>query len=330
MRYFVTGATGFIGGRVVRQLREVGHEVRALVRDPGRARDLAELEVELYPGDIREPSTMRPAMDGVDGVFHIAAWYKLGSDEAAYAQSINVGGTRSVLRLMKELRISKGVYTSTVAVFSDTQGQLVDESHRYDGPMLSEYERTKHEAHYKVALPMIAAGLPLVVVMPSVVYGPGDRGPLRDVFVQYLQGRLPLVPKGARYCWGHVDDIARGHVLAMEKGQVGESYILAGEPYGLLDTLDLAEGITGIKAPRVRVPAATIKAVASVMEKVERYVPVPATYRAESLRGSAGVTYTARSDKARRELGWHSRPLEEGLRETLALEMSALGLAPPS
>lgn len=330
MRYFVTGATGFVGGAVVRQLREVGHEVRALVRDPSRAQELRTLGVELHPGDIREPSTMRGPMESVDGVFHLAAWYALGSDEAAYAQSINVGGTRNVLTLCKELQIPKTVYTSTVAVFSDTHGQLVDESYRYDGPMLSEYERTKHAAHYQVALPMIEQGLPLVIVMPGVVYGPGDRGPLHDAFIQYLQGRLPMVPKGARYCWAHVDDIARGHILAMEKGQVGESYILAGEPYGLPEALDLAEGITGVKAPRVRVPAAPIKAVASLIERLERYVALPSTYRSESLRGSAGVTYTARSDKARRELGWHSRPLEEGLRETLTHDMNALGLAPPS
>ncbi|MCB9714578.1 MAG: NAD-dependent epimerase/dehydratase family protein [Myxococcales bacterium] len=330
MRYFVTGATGFIGGRLVRQLREVGHEVRALVRDPGKAQDLVQLGVELHPGDIREISTMRRPMEGVDGVFHVAAWYGLGSDEAAYAHSINVSGTRNVLTLMKELQIPKGVYSSTVAVFSDTHGQLVDESYRYDGPMLSEYERTKHEAHYGVALPMIEDGLPLVIVMPSVVYGPGDSSPMHDAFVQYLRGRLPMVPKGGRYCWAHVEDVARGHVLAMDKGRAGESYILAGEPYGLVEALELAEGITGIKAPRLRVPAAPIKALARVVEKVERYVALPSTYRSESLRGTAGVTYLGRADKARRELGWHARPLEEGLRETLTHDMSALGLAPPS
>lgn len=330
MRYFVTGATGFVGGRVVRQLREMGHEVRALVRDPSRASDLAALGATLCSGDIRDPSTMRDPMTGVDGVFHIAAWYKLGSDEAAYAQSINVAGTRNVLRLVKQLGVPRAVYTSTVAVFSDTHGQLVDEGYRYDGPMLSEYERTKHEAHYRVALPMIAEGLPLVIVMPSVVYGPGDHSPLHDAFMQYLRGRLPAVPSGARYCWAHVDDVARGHVLAMEKGQVGESYILAGEPYGLAEALELAEGITGIKAPRVRLPAAPLRAVAAVVERLERYVPIPATYRSDSLRSSAGVTFIARSDKARRELGWTCRPLEEGLRETLTHEMSALGLTPPS
>lgn len=330
MRYFVTGATGFVGGRVVRQLREVGHEVRALVRDPSRAQDLVDLGVEVFSGDIREVSSMREPMTGVDGVFHIAAWYKIGSDEAAYAESINVSGTRNVLGLMKELEIPKGVYTSTLAVNSDTHGQLVDESYRYDGPMLSEYERTKHRAHYDVALPMIDEGLPLVIVMPSVVYGPGDGSPIRDAFVQYLQGRLPAVPTGARYCWGHVDDIARGHILAMDKGHTGQSYILAGEPYAFTDALDLAEGITGIKAPRIRLPAAPIKLLASLVEKVERYVPLPSMMRGESLRGTAGVTYIGRADKAHRELGWHVRPLEEGLRETLGHEMSALGLVPPS
>jgi len=331
MRYFVTGATGFIGGRVARQLREVGHEVRALVRDPDKAeaRALAELGVELYPGDIREPTTMRTPMSDVDGVFHIAAWYKLGSDEQAYAASINVTGTRTVLSLMKELGIAKGVYTSTVAVFSDTHGQLVDEGHRYDGPMLSEYERTKHEAHYRVALPMIEQGLPLVVVMPGVVYGPGDRSPIAEAFEQYLRGRLPVAPRGTRFCWAHVDDIARGHVLAMEKGEIGESYILAGEPHGFVDVLEMAEGITGVKAPRLRVPAAPLRALARVMESVERVVPIPSTYRSDALRSTAGVTFIARADKAHRELGWHARPLEEGLRETLAHQMRELGLAPP-
>ncbi len=311
---------------MVRQLREVGHEVRALVRDPSKAGELSKLGVELYPGDIREPTTMRTPMADVDGVFHIAAWYKVGSDEQAYAQSINVAGTRNVLRLMKTLKIPRGVYTSTVAVFSDTHGQLVDESYRYDGPMLSEYERTKHEAHYRVALPMMEDGLPLTIVMPGVVYGPGDRSPLADAFEQYLQGRLPVAPTGTRFCWAHVDDIARGHILAMDKGQPGESYILAGEPYGFLEALQLAEGITGRKAPRIHVPPGPLRALASVMEKVERVLPIPGTYRSDSLRSTAGVTFTARADKAHRELGWRSRPLEEGLRETLTHQMRELGL----
>ena len=313
MRYFVTGATGFVGGRVVRQLREVGHEVRALVRSPVRAGELAALGVELHEGDIRDGASMKAPMEGVDGVFHIAAWYKLGSDEAAYAQSINVAGTRTVLRLMKQLGIPKGVYTSTVAVFSDTHGQLVDEGYRYDGPMLSEYERTKHAAHYEVALPMIEEGLPLVVVMPSVVYGPGDQSPLHDAFIQYLQGRLPAVPKGTRYCWAHVDDIARGHVLAMEKGRPGESYILAGEPYGFIEALELAEGITGVKAPRVHLPAAPVRAVAALVERLERTAAELRSGTLDADRAAALVDDCARiAGEAGAELDRRVRAADQG------------------
>jgi nucleoside-diphosphate-sugar epimerase len=327
MKYFITGATGFIGGELVRQLVRAGHEVRALVRDPDRAHDLRRLGVELFAGDIRDQPSMRPGMLGVDGVFHVAAWYKVGSDDAAYAHSINVGGTRNVLELMRELEIPRGVYTSTVAVFSDTHGQLVDESHRHDGPFSSEYERTKHEAHNRVALPMIERGLPLVVVMPGVVYGPGDQGPMHEAFVMYLKRRLPVVPRGTAYCWGHVEDTARGHILAMEKGKPGESYILAGPPHGFAEVLDLAERITGIRAPRIRPGRAPLLVMARITGLLERYVPfIPASYRAESLRSIAGVTYTASNEKARRELGFEPRDIETGLRETLQHEMQKLGL----
>jgi nucleoside-diphosphate-sugar epimerase len=327
MKYFVTGATGFIGGELVRQLVRAGHDVRALVRDRAGAQDLQRLGVELFDGDIRDRSSMRPAMEGVDGVFHVAAWYKVGSDDTELARPVNVEGTRNVLELMRELQIPRGVYTSTVAVFSDTGGRLVDESHRHDGPFSSEYERTKHEAHYGVALPMMAEGLPLVVVMPGVVYGPGDQGPMHDAFALYLKRRLPVVPRGTAYCWGHVEDTARGHILAMEKGEIGQCYILAGPPHEFAEVLDLAERITGIKAPRIRPGRVPLRAMARITGLLERYVPfIPSSYRAESLRSVAGTTYTADSTKARRELGFDPRTLEVGLKETLAHEMRELGI----
>lgn len=326
MKYFVTGATGFIGGELVRQLVREGHEVRALVRDRGRARQLEALGVEIFVGDIRDQPSILPGMKGADGVFHVAAWYKVGSDDAPYAHSINVGGTRNVLETMRELQIPRGVYTSTVAVFSDTRGQVVDESYRHEGPFLSEYEFTKHEAHYKVALPMMEEGLPLVIVMPGVVYGPGDEGPMRDAFVMYLRGRLPVVPRDTAYCWGHVEDTVRGHVLAMQKGTPGESYIIAGPRHGFAEALDIAEQITGIKAPRIRPGRVPLRAMARITGVLERYLPfIPSSYRSESLRSVAGVTYTASSEKARRELGFETRGLEDGLRETLAYEMDKLG-----
>ncbi|HXV97774.1 MAG TPA: NAD-dependent epimerase/dehydratase family protein, partial [Anaerolineae bacterium] len=141
MKYFVTGATGFVGGRVARQLVEAGHEVVVVVRNPAKARDLADLDIAVHQGDVTDKESMRGPMTNVDGVYHIAGWYKIGLKDKSEGQKINVQGTRHVLELMRELGIPKGVYTSTLAVFSDTQGQLVDETYRYNGPHLSEYDR---------------------------------------------------------------------------------------------------------------------------------------------------------------------------------------------
>src|SRR3989442_1329201 len=226
MKYFVTGATGFVGGRVVRRLVEAGHQVAVVARNPAKATDVASLGVEIHQGDVTEKESMRAPMQGVDGVFHIAGWYKIGVKDKSEGARINIQGTRNVLELMQELGIARGVYTSTLAVFSDTHGRMVDETYRYDGPHLSEYDRTKWVAHYEVAEPMIEAGLPLVIVQPGVIYGPGDTSSLRTAFVQYLQRKLPMMPGRTAFCWAHVDDIARGHILAMQKGTAGQTYIM--------------------------------------------------------------------------------------------------------
>lgn len=328
MKSFVTGATGFIGGRVARQLRAAGHEVTALVRDPARARDLADLGVAVHAGDITERASLRRPMEGADGVFHIAAWYKVGARDRSQAHRINVDGTRHVLESMRELGIPRGVYTSTLAVFSDTRGRLVDESYFHAGPFLSEYDRTKWQAHYEVAVPMMREGLPLVVAQSGLVYGPGDTSMVRTTLVQYLQRKLPLAPRGTAYCWAHVEDVAHAHLLAMEKGRVGESYIIAGPRHTLIEALEIAERLTGIPAPRLHPPAGAMQALSRVMGVVEKLVPLPESYTAEGLRSISGVTYLGSNAKARRELGYAPRPLEEGLRETLDHEMRLLGIEP--
>jgi nucleoside-diphosphate-sugar epimerase len=325
MKYFVTGATGFVGGHVARQLIAAGHGVVAVVRTPAKAGDLADLGVVLHQGDVTEKESMRAPMQGVDGVFHIAGWYKVGVKDKTPGEKINIEGTRNVLELMKELGIDRGVYTSTLAVNSDTHGKLVDESYHYTGSHLSEYDRTKWVAHYEVAEPMIAAGLPLTVVMPGLIYGPGDTSSARTTFLQYLQRKLPFIPTGTAYSWAHVDDIARGHILAMEQGKPGESYIIAGPTHTLVEAMKLAQRITGVPAPR-EVPPAMIKAVAAVMGVAEKVVPVPDEYSAEFLRISAGVTYIGSNAKARRELDYNPRSLEVGLTETLQHEMELLGM----
>lgn len=320
MKYFVTGATGFIGGRVAEQLVAAGHEVIALARNPARAGDLAAKGVRLHAGDITDKESMRAGMAGVDGVYHIAGWYKVGVRDTSPAYAINVQGTRNVLELMRELNIPKGVYTSTIAVNSDTGGRLPDETYRFTGQHISVYDETKAQAHH-VADELARQGLPLVIVMPGLVYGPGDTSPWHDTLRLYLQRRLPLLPQKTAYCWGHVDDIAGAHILAMEKGRTGETYIIAGPPHTLIEALALAEKITGIPAPRIHAPPAALRLMSGLMGAVEKVVPVPENYSAEYLRVAAGVTYLGDNSKARRELGYNPRPLADGLPEALAWEM---------
>lgn len=324
MKYFVTGATGFIGGRVARQLIEAGHQVVALARTPAKATDLVKLGVAVHKGDIIDKESMRRPIFGVDGVFHIAGWYKIGARDKSMAEKINVDGTRNVLELMRELKIPKGVYTSTLAVFSDTRGKIVDETYRNGRNWLSEYDRTKWLAHYEVAEPMMKAGLPLVIVQPGLVYGPGDTSAVRETFIQYLKGRLPVTPQKTAFCWAHADDVARGHILAMGKGNPGESYIIAGPPHTFQEVFEIAERMTGIKAPRLHPSPGVLKAAAGLVKLIEAAIPLPEIYSSESLRVTAGVTYLGSNAKAKRELGYQVRPLEEGLRETLEYERKQL------
>ena len=273
--------------------------------------------MQLFPGDVTDPASLPAGMRGVDGVYHIAGWYKIGMRDKRPGQRVNVEGTRHVLTAMRDLGIPKGVYTSTLAVNSDTHGQLVDESYHFHGQHISEYDRTKAAAH-DVAQEFINAGLPLVIVMPGGIYGPGDTSSLGESLQQYLKRRLPLLPTGTTLTFAHVDDVAHGHVLALEKGQAGQSYIIAGPVHTLTDFFRTAEAITGVPAPRLHLPPGLIRATAALTSVVEKVIPLEGTYTSEGLRVIAGVTYIGNNAKARRELGFAPRDLREGLTETFA------------
>jgi nucleoside-diphosphate-sugar epimerase len=323
MRYFVTGATGFIGGVVVRKLVQRGDDVVAAVRYPGRARHLADEGVEVVRADVSDRGSLVRPMRGVDGVFHIAGWYKVGVDDRDAAWATNVDGTRNVLDVMGELGIAKGVYTSTLAVNSDTHGVEVDESYHFVGKHLSVYDATKAEAH-RIARARVAAGLPLVIVMPGLVYGPEDTSSLRASLRNLLRGRLPAVPTGTAYSWAHVDDIADAHILAMDAATTGETYIIAGPSATLLEGMQLAAEVAGRRAP-IGVPAGAMRSMAPVSGYLGRFLPLPAEYSAEGLRVIAGPTYLGSNAKARRELGYAPRPLEVGWAETVRHEMATMG-----
>jgi nucleoside-diphosphate-sugar epimerase len=323
MEYFLTGATGFVGGHVARQLLDDGHEVVVLARAPSTAADLDAAGATVVAGDITDRETLHEPMAGVDGVFHIAGWYEVGATDASVGERVNVDGTRNVLTVMDELDIPKGVYTSTLAVNSDTNGQVVDESYRYAGSHLTAYDRTKWAAHYEVAEPMVEAGLPLVTVMPGLVYGPGDTSVFGDALRDFLGGDLPMIPREVAYSPGHVEDVARAHVLAMEHGTPGEDYIVGGDPATLVEMFDVIADVAGRDPPRAVSPA-VFRGLASAAGVLERTVTLPADYRAERLRVLGGVTYLGDNSKARAELGLEHRSLREGLEETVEYELGWL------
>ncbi|MGA9748265.1 MAG: NAD-dependent epimerase/dehydratase family protein [Nocardioides sp.] len=315
MHYAVTGATGFVGGALARQLREAGHEVRALVRDPLRATALGDLGVELVTGDLDDPAALDRLCTGVDGLFHVAGWYKLGQRDPSLGERVNVAGTRHVLEAALRHGVRRVVYTSTVAINSDTEEQVLDETYHFDGDHLSTYDRTKAEAH-EIALDLAVRGLPVVIVQPGLVYGPGDTAQTGSLIAQVVAGRRPPVPSGGGVCWAHVEDVAQGHVLAMERGEPGQSYMLAGPRATLAEGLRRVAAIAGTKGPQV-LPERLVRVTAAALGAVGRVVPLPPGYAAETMRASL-ATYYGSGAKATRDLGWQPRGLDEGLRDTVA------------
>jgi dihydroflavonol-4-reductase len=327
MKYFVTGGTGFIGTNVVEQLVADDHEVVVLTRSRSNAAHLPD-GVTVVEGDITDKESMRDPMAGVDGVFHMAAWFYVGPGpwSREKAERINVDGTRNVLELMDELDVPKGVYTSSVVVFGDTDGEYVDETHRPDDPGTCVYFRTKWRAHYEVAEPLIEDGLPLVVIHPGAVFGPGDKeyGSVRAAFLNWLQGDLPMLSREFALPFDYVDDAARAHVLAMEHGEPGESYITASEPQEVVDVFERAGEIADVSPPRDVSPL-WFQLLATAMRGVEVVTKPPDGMESEVFRTYGGTRILVDNSKAKQELGIEHRPFEEGLRAYLDWELAQLG-----
>jgi len=317
MKVFITGATGFIGGRVARKLLQRGDQVIAMVRSKQDAAVLQAAGARVVFGDITERDSLREGMQDSDIVFHIAGWYKIGSSNRAQAEAINVIGTRNVLGLAFELGIPKIVFTSSVAAFGDTHGVLVTEKTPLssEGDFKTIYDLTKWMAH-REAERLIAQGAPITIVMPGVIYGPGDTGYVNELMRAWYQGQLPIVP-GPEFTitLAHVDDIATGHLLAADEGHSGESYILAGPSLNLREILHLWAHLSGRSAPFVFIPARFVKPLAPLLSGVAGSLPLSSLLNRDTL-AMLDATYTADSTKARTVLGWQPRPLTEGLQET--------------
>jgi len=323
MKILVTGGTGFIGGHVVRLLREQGDEVRALVRDPAKARELSELGCELISGTLTDVPAIRDGIRGCDAVVHGAAIYEVGipTSERRAMYEANVLGTENVLRAALDAEVGKAVYISTVAAFGNTRGQVVDESYEHPGrAFTSYYEQTKYEAH-QVAKRLVAeAGLPCVIVQPGGVYGPDDHSALGKQMNDFLAGRMPLIAfPDLGMNMVHVEDVARGVLLALDKGTPGEAYVLGGQITTMRELIETLARVSGKKAPKRAIPTGLMKLMTPAGPLVGKIMGQPPNLR-ELISSADGVTFWARHDKAMSELGFSPRGLEQGLRDTLAAE----------
>jgi nucleoside-diphosphate-sugar epimerase len=319
VKVFVTGGTGFIGGNVVRQLRERGDDVVCLVRSPEKAVKLDELGCRLISGDLSDGDVIRNGMEGCDAVVHAAAMYEVGIPAKQHPAmwEANVAGTETVLKAAREAGVAKLVYVSTCGVFGNTHQKVVDETYEHPGrEFTSYYEETKLEAH-RIAKRMIADGLPGVIVQPGGVYGPDDTSQVADLLEEFFAGKLPLLPfPEFGICMTHVDDIAGGILLALDKGRVGETYVLSGPVTTMREAVETVAAVSGRKAPKRAMPTVVMKALTPIGPLVGKLMGQPPNLR-ELISSADGVTFWASHEKASRELGYAPRGMEEGWRQTL-------------
>jgi nucleoside-diphosphate-sugar epimerase len=322
MKVFVTGGTGFIGGEVVRQLRRRGEEVVCLVRNPEKGKKVAELGCELVAGDLGDAEAIRKGMEGCDAVIHAAAMYEVGipAKQRPAMREANVAGTERVLEAAGEAKVPHVVYVSTVGIFGNTHGEVVEESYEHPAKdFTSCYEETKWEAH-QIAKRMIAEGLPCTIVQPGGVYGPGDTSSIAQLLDQFLSGKMPLLPfPDLGICLSHVEDIAGGILLALDRGKPGETYVISGPAVTVREAIETVASLTGRKAPKRAIPTPLMKAMIPIGPLVGKAMGQPPNLR-ELISSADGVTFWASYEKAKRELGYEPRGLEQGMRELLEAE----------
>jgi dihydroflavonol-4-reductase len=295
MKAFVTGATGFLGGRLTQKLLERGDEVVALVR-----RDVDLPSVELVHGDLSNTAVLHDAMRGCDAVFHVAARYEVGipfaEEDAMY--DVNVRGTENVLDAAAD--VPRVVHVSTVNVFGNTHGEVVDETYvRSPGHWLSAYDRTKYLAHLAAA-----KRENVVIAQPGAIYGPGDHSELGAQLDQARRGKLlfkALADVGVNAV--HIDDAADGILLVHDRGRLGESYVLGGEITRLGAMIDRVSP----RPVRLTIPTALLRLAIPAGPLIGKVMGTGPNLR-ELISASAGVTYWATDAKARRELGYNPRP----------------------
>lgn len=320
MTALVTGATGFVGSAVARELLARGQAVRVMLRSGSDRRNIESLEIETVAGDLERPETLAAAVRGCRALYHVAADYRLWVPDPQALYRTNVEGTRALLRAAAEAGVERIVYTSSVAALGlRKDGGPADETTPVSlADMIGHYKRSKFLAEQAVRELVERERLPVVIVNPSMPVGPRDRRPTPSgrVILQAARGRMPAyVDTGLNVV--HVDDVARGHLLAWERGQVGEAYILGGENLSLGQILALVAQAVGRRPPRIRLRQEILLPFAHMAEAVARISrSAEPMLTVDGLRMSRKHMYFT-SAKAERELGYTSRPAETAVRDAV-------------
>jgi dihydroflavonol-4-reductase len=315
MTTLVTGGAGFIGSKLVEALLARGEEVRVFDTRASAASNLADAGAVLIGGDILDREELRAALDGCERLFHVAALFQMWQPEKRRYYRVNVDGTRNVLEGALEAGVQRVVYTSSAATIGEAQGELGDEHTVHRGYFLSEYERSKYLGE-EVAWEVCKRGLPLVVVNPTSVYGPGQTSHLTQALARFLRGRLPAIID-VRLNFVYVDDVIEGHLAALEKGQVGERYILGGDNAWLSEFLGLGARIAGIRGTPRRFPAWLVTAVARMLAAAS-FVTKRRPWVSVDEARTASHSFIFDTSRAREELGLEWTPLPVGLERTVS------------
>jgi dihydroflavonol-4-reductase len=310
----VTGASGFLGWHVAHVLAERGHRVRALCRPTSQLR---ELEVERVAGDLRDPDSLRRAVEGCELVFHVAADYRLWSKHPRELYSSNVDGTRNILDAAARAKVERVVYTSTVGCIGMPEGRSGDEQTPVSiADMAGHYKRSKWLAE-QVALEKSAAGLPVVIVNPTAPVGDHDwkPTPTGKIIVDFLRDKLPaFVDTGLNLV--DARDTAMGHLLAAEKGRPGERYILGGENLTLEQILGRLSAFSGKPAPTIKIPYSIAYATGVITTALAQVTGKPPLAPLEGVKMARKKMFVTH-DKATRELGFAPRPVEGALKRAI-------------
>jgi dihydroflavonol-4-reductase len=313
----VTGASGFVGSAVTRALIERGLHVRVLMRPTASRLNIAKLHCEAVIGDMRDEDSMTSAMQGARYLFHVAADYRLWARDPGEIERNNFKGAQATMKAALKVGVERVVYTSSVAALKPG-ASAVDETSRHTlQTVIGSYKRSKLMAEREVERMIRDEGLPAVIVAPSTPIGPRDIKPTPTgrVIVEAATGRMPaFVDTGLNLV--HVDDVAQGHLLALDRGKIGENYILGGSDVALQDMLGDIAFFSGRRVPTFKIPRTPLYPLAWGAQAFARITGKEPFLTVDALNMSRYRMYFS-SEKARRELGYTTRPYKEGLKDAL-------------